>query len=77
MKPEEGQVIATMIKTFLSAENSNVSDMVRRYNKKYDSDDIIQVFSRQISGGTIALWKFLRILELFGYKIRFEKKDNP
>lgn len=74
IQDNEKQVIEHGIKREIAGAGSNVSDTARRLNEKYGSSELPANLLRQISSGTIPLWKVLRIANVLGYEIKWHKK---
>ncbi|MEN6568046.1 MAG: hypothetical protein ABFC57_17315 [Veillonellales bacterium] len=74
---EEARKIELEIKKQIAGVGSNVSDTIRQLNEKYGTADTPQTVTRQLKQGIIPFWKVLRIADVLGYKITWEKQKSP
>ncbi len=70
----EARDIEFEIKKQIAGAGSNVSDVVRRLNEKYGTNDTAPNVTRQLKQGTLPVWKMLRIAAVLGYEIQWHKK---
>lgn len=73
--PEEARDIEFEIKKHIAAASSNVTDVVRRLNEKYGTNDTAPNVTRQLKQGTMPVWKQNRIADVLGYEIIWRKKE--
>lgn len=71
---DEARDIEFEIKKQIAGTSSNVSEVVRRLNEKYGTNDTAPNITRQLKRGTLPVWKMLRIAAVLGYEIQWHKK---
>lgn len=72
----EAREIEFLIKKYLAGSGSNLSDIARQLNEKYDSVESVQAISRQLKKGTLPFWKVLRMASVLGYELEWRKKES-
>ena len=71
----EAKKIEIIIKREIAGAGSNVSEVVRRMNEKYGTQDTPQTVTRQLKQGNIPFWKVLRIADTLDYTITWNKPE--
>ena len=63
-----------VIKKILIEENLTMTELVEKYNKKYNKDDSIQNLSNKLSRGSLRYNEAEKIAAVLGYKIEWIKR---
>lgn len=73
---EEIEAVENMIRGNIAGAGSNVTDTAKRIAEKYGHPVDMPSFSRQIREGTIPFWRVLRIADVLGYEIKWQKNKQ-
>lgn len=71
---DEARKIELWIKKQIVGAGSNVTEVTRLLNAKYNNGETPQVLTQQLKQGTIPFWKVLRIASVLGCEIEWKDK---
>jgi len=68
--------VREQVKTLLSQENVKMKELAARLEETTGRNYSLQNLSHRLSRGTLYYNEVLKIAQLLGYKIKFEKVEN-
>ena len=75
--PEEQIELEKFMRTNLAAAGENIKSAMEKLNAAYDDrNEYYATTLKQIQGGNMPLWKFVRIANVLGYDVKWVKRKE-
>ena len=75
--PEEQIELEKFRRTNLAAAGENIKSAMEKLNAAYDDrNEYYATTLKQIQGGNMPLWKFVRIANVLGYDVKWVKRKE-
>ena len=76
--PDEEQIeLENFFKSKLAAAGENIKSAMEKLNAAYDDrNEYYATTLKQVQGGNMPLWKFVRMAKVLGYEVEWVKKQN-
>ncbi len=76
--PAEEQIeLEKFMRTNLAMAGENIKSAMMKLNEKYeDRNEYYATTLKQIQGGNMPLWKFVRMADVLGYDVKWVKRKE-
>lgn len=75
--PEEQIELEKFMRTNLAAAGENIKSAMDKLNAEYeDRNEYYATTLKQIQGGNMPLWKFVRMANVLGYDVKWVKRKE-